>query len=99
MFPQGRPRNTGAIDEAERWVIESPDASLQDAADRFGISRQSLRARILNAYGSLAEARLTGYQPPQDGKRCYCPSCGSVFIVRGKRRMCDSCTASMMGAW
>lgn len=62
MAPRVR---TGAIDEAEAFVIRMRDASVREAAEKFGLSKNTLRARIDNKYGGLQLARAAGYIEPK----------------------------------
>ena len=70
-----RPPNTGAIDQAEAYLIANPGVTIPLAAQVFGLTVNSIRSRIEHKYGSLAEARLSGPAPQRVRKpvrRCMC---------------------------
>lgn len=89
---------TGPIDDAEAWIIETPDATYRDAAATFGVTHNAIRARISNKYGSLAEARLlvdAGILP-RDPRRVLkairrCMRCGVSGNIDQGHRMCNGC--------
>ena len=84
---------TGPIDAAESWIIQTKDATYRQAAQLFGLSRNSIRARIEHKYGSLAAARLG---PMFDAgsvlkpvRRCIC--CGISSAMDQNQRICNNC--------
>lgn len=85
--------NTGPIDEAEAWIIATRDATYREAAANFGVTHNSIRARIANKYGSLAEARN---QPARDPRRrlipiLRCMRCQKTANIEPGFRMCACC--------
>ncbi|MTH65060.1 hypothetical protein [Paracoccus shanxieyensis] len=94
--------NTGPIDDAEAWIIATPEATYASTAEAFGLGPQSIRARILNRYGSLAAARLAHangeaavYQKRILGPVRRCIRCGKSSVIDQGRRMCDPCGADV----
>ena len=90
MAPRVR---TGAIDQAEAHIIRTPDATYRTTAEAFGLSTNTLRARIDNKYGCLRMARQAGYAEPGRILRAVrrCITCKkSANIDRGLYR-CKSC--------
>lgn len=94
------PYKTGPINDAEAWIIATADATYAMAAQRFGVTTNSLRARIESRYGSLSAARLmrdAGVIRPDRGRilapvrRCMC--CGKSSAMDRNQRICDACTA------
>lgn len=88
------PRET--LDAAEAWIIAETEASFSDAAERFGITRYAIRARIINRYGTLADARRGGrrrFLVPV--RRCLC--CSESFASRDDKRICPKCTKRNAG--
>ena len=96
--------NTGPIDDAEAWIIATPEATYASTAEAFGLGPQSIRARILNRYGSLAAARLAHangeaavYQKrilgPVRQQLRRCIVCGMPSVMDRNQRICDSCKA------
>lgn len=89
---------TGAIDEAEAWIIATRDATYREAAANFGVSMNSIRARISNKYGSLSGARLMGRAlvlKQEDGRMLRpirrCMTCGKSSNIEVGHRRCQSC--------
>lgn len=92
-----RPK-TGQIDKAEAWIIATTAATYAQAAARFGLTHNAIRARISNKYGSLAMARLmreAAILKPDAGRvlqpvrRCMC--CRKSGNMDRNQRICDSC--------
>lgn len=84
---------TGPIDEAELWIIQTKDATYRQAAKLFGLSHNSIRARIEHKYGSLASARRwpmvdTG-RVLKPVRRCIC--CGVSSAMDQNQRICNNC--------
>lgn len=93
---------TGPIDDAEAWIISEPSATYADAAQMFGVTHNSLRARISNKYGSLAAARLmrdAGAIRPDAGRVLRavrrCMRCGVSANMDRNQRRCDKCSAEV----
>lgn len=89
---------TGPIDDAEAWIIESPNATYRDAAATFGVTHNAIRARVSNKYGSLAEARLLrdAGEIQRDPRRVLkpirrCIRCGVSSNIEQGLRMCACC--------
>jgi len=96
------PYKTGPIDDAEAWIIATPDATYAEAARMHGGTPNSLRARISNKYGSLAAARLmrdAGVLKPDAGRVLRpvrrCMRCGVSANIDRNQRICDKCTAQI----
>ena len=96
------PYKTGPIDDAEAWIITTPDATYAEAARLHGVTHNSLRARISNKYGSLAAARLmrdAGVLKPDAGRVLRpvrrCMRCGVSSNMDRNQRICDKCTAQI----
>ncbi|MEF9602731.1 hypothetical protein O4J55_10395 [Paracoccus sp. PXZ] len=92
------PYKTGPIDDAEAWIIATPDATYAEAARMHGVTHNSLRARISNKYGSLAAARLmrdAGVLKPDAGRVLRpvrrCMRCGVSANIDHGLRMCSAC--------
>lgn len=89
-----RPK-TGAIDLAEAWVIENITATYRDAACMFNVSHNQIRARIVNKYGSLGEARNIPPAPREPGRIIRavrrCLRCGVSSNIEPGLRMCPCC--------
>ena len=88
---RARNHDASAVDAAEAWLIGHLGKTYRDAADRFSVPVDALRARINNRYGSLAGAR-TGSSPKRvlrAVRRCIC--CGQSFASNAKR-VCPGCT-------
>lgn len=87
-----RPYNTGAIDEAEAFIIGNPQATIPIAAMTYGLSVNSLRARIEHKYGSLAEARQAGHHPARVRKPVRrCITCRESKAMQPQNHVCDKC--------
>ena len=87
-----RPPNTGAIDQAEAYLIANPGVTIPLAAQVFGLTVNSIRSRIAHKYGSLAEARQSGPVPQRVRKpvrRCMC--CRHSAAMQPQQRICDKC--------
>jgi|GEM_PF-2866462 len=89
---------TGPIDDAEAWLISTPDGTYPEASRRFGVTRNSLKARIENKYGSVAAARLmrdAGILKPDAGRILgpvrRCSRCGVSVRMDRNQRMCREC--------
>lgn len=94
MAPKTR---TGAIDDAEAFIIGTADATYRKVAEAFGLSANTLRARIDNKYGCLRMARQAGYAEPE---RVRAPVFRQCIRCKGRsvpssihhgQRMCDKC--------
>lgn len=87
------------IDAAEAWVIMHPGETIGSTADRFGLSVHSVRARISHKYGSLAEARRSGYQDKSTPRKITrsCLRCKKQHYMDRSRRMCDTCRDAIAG--
>ena len=84
---------TGPIDEAERWIIQTKNATYRQAAKLFGLSHNSIRARIEHKYGSLASARrwpmVDAGRVLKPVRRCIC--CGVSSAMDQNQRICNNC--------
>lgn len=89
-----RPK-TGAIDEAEAWIIATRDATYREAAANFGVTHNAIRARIANKYGSLAEARNEPERYRDARRRLIpvlrCIRCRETANIEQGLRMCACC--------
>lgn len=90
MAPRVR---TGAIDQAEAFIIQTPDATYRTAAQGFGLSVNTLRARIENKYGSLSMARSAGYDQPGRilGAVRRCIRCRVSSAMDRGQHICNHC--------
>lgn len=87
-----RPPNTGAIDQAEAYLIANPAATIPLTAQVFGLTVNSIRSRIEHKYGSLALARGMSPEPKRVRKpvrRCMC--CRISSAMEPQQRKCDKC--------
>ena len=84
---------TGPIDEAERWIIRTKNATYRQAAQMFGLSHNSIRARIEHKYGSLTYARrgpsLDTGRVLKPVRRCIC--CGISSAMDRNQYICNNC--------
>ena len=84
---------TGPIDAAESWIIQTKDATYRQAAQMFGLSHNSIRARIEHKYGSLTYARrgpsLDTGRVLKPVRRCIC--CGISSAMDQNQRICNNC--------
>ena len=92
------PYKTGPIDDAEAFLISTPEATYADAARAFGVTHNAIRARISNKYGSLASARLMRdagvlrvdpRRVLRPGRRCM--TCGVSSNIEHGLRRCKKC--------
>ena len=90
---------TGPIDEAERWIIQTKDATYRQAAKLFGLSHNSIRARIEHKYGSLTYARrgmmFKKVRVLKPVRRCIC--CGVSSAMDRNQRICNNCKSKNEG--
>ena len=91
--PMAPKPKTGPIDEAERWIIQTKDATYRQAAKLFGLSHNSIRARIEHKYGSLTYARrgmmFEKVRVLKPVRRCIC--CGISSAMVQYQRICNNC--------
>ncbi len=92
------PYKTGPIDDAEAWLIATPDATYAEAAREWNVTHNAIRARISNKYGSLGAARLmrdAGILKPDAGRILgavrRCMRCGHSSNIDRGMRMCSAC--------
>lgn len=90
MAPRVR---TGAIDQAEAFIIRTPDATYRTTAEAFGLSSNTLRARIDNKYGCLRMARQAGYAEPGRVLRAvrHCIRCRKSANMDRWQHICNHC--------
>lgn len=75
-----------------RWIIATPGATYAEAARKFRVSFNSVRARIEYRYGSLMLARETAEIDPditREFRRCIC--CRKEVNMDRYQYICPSC--------
>lgn len=89
--PSPRLPPTSPIERAVRYVIATEGATYREVAERFGVSRNSIRSRVEYRYGSLEIARTTWEEIEETRTTRRCIICRGTFEMEPRQHVCNSC--------
>lgn len=91
-LPSPRLPWSSTVEQAVRWLIQTPGVTYSQAARRYQVTVNNLRARVEYRYGSLALAREVGADEedtPLVLRRCIV--CRRHEEMEEFQRICNAC--------
>jgi len=85
------------VEQAIEWLIKNQMATYGQAARRFNVTLNNIRARVEYRHGSLAQARIDERSPPCTTRRRQCIICRKEHELEKHRYICDGCSKSVNG--